>query len=56
VVAEAVEGHFLLGHQLAGSLVHLGVVDPDAAEDGEGLEQHDVGLPEGGALFLEKII
>jgi hypothetical protein len=28
-------------------------VDADAAEDGERLEQHDVGLAEGGALFLE---
>jgi len=54
VVAEAVEGHLLLGHQLAGALVHLGVVDPDPAEDGERLEQDDVRLTKGGPMFLQK--
>jgi len=42
VIAETVEGDLLLCHELAGALVHLGVVDADAAEDGERLEQHDV--------------
>ena len=54
MIAEAVEGHLLLGHELAGALVHLGVVDPDAAEDGERLEEDDVRLDERSPLFLER--
>ena len=46
VVAEAVERHLLLGHHFAGAVVHLRVVDADAAEDGERLEQAHVRLVE----------
>ena len=52
VVAETVQSHLLLGHQLAGALVHLGVVYPDPAEDGERLEQDDVRFTEGCPVFL----
>ena len=38
--------HLLFGHHLAGAVVHLGVVDADAAEDGERLEEAHVGLVE----------
>ena len=37
VVGETVQSHSLLGHQLAGALVGLGVVDPNTAEHGERL-------------------
>ena len=55
VVAQAVERNLLLGHQLARALIHLGVVDADAAEDGERLEQDNVRLTKRCSLFLEKI-
>ena len=52
MIAEAIQGHFLLGHHFDGALVHLGVVDADAAEDGEGLKQSDVRLIESGTSVL----
>ena len=44
----------LLGHHLARAVVHLGVVDADAAEDGERLEQAHVRLVELLLTLLER--
>lgn len=52
VVAQALQGDLLLGHQLAGRLVHLGVVDTEAAEYREGLEYRDVRVSERAAVVL----
>ena len=38
--------HLLLGHELARSLIHLRIVNADAAKYGEGLEKADFGLVE----------
>ena len=52
VVAQAFKGHLLLGHQLASRLVHLGVVDPKAAENRERLEDRYVRVREGRSIVL----
>lgn len=52
VVRQAFESHLLLGHQLARVLVHLGVVDTQAAEDGERLEQGDIAVGEGDVVLF----
>ena len=42
MVRQTLEGDLLLGHQLAGTLVHLRIVDAEPAEDGERLEDGDI--------------
>ena len=54
MVAETIKGNFLFCHQLAGPLVHLGVVDPDAAEDCKSLEENNVRFTKRGTVFLQK--
>ena len=45
---------YLFGHELVRTLVHLGVVYADAAEDGEGLEHRDVRLVKPQLVVLNK--
>lgn len=52
VIAQALEGHFLLGHQFTRGFVHLRIVNTQATEDGEGLENRHVQIREGGAVVL----
>lgn len=42
VIAQTLESHFLLRHQLARRFVHLRVVNAETAENGERLEYRDV--------------
>ena len=53
MIAEAIQGHFLLSHQLDGPLIHLGVMNADAAEDGKGLKERDIRLFEGRSIILQ---
>ena len=53
MVTEAIQGHFLLSHHLDGSLIHLGVMNADAAEDGKGLKERDIRLLEGRSIILK---
>ena len=53
MIAEAIQGHFLLSHHLDGTLIHLGVMNADAAEDGEGLKERDIRLIEGRSIILQ---
>ena len=46
VVRQALEGDFLLRHQFASVLVHLGVVNAQTAENGERFEHGNVRLGE----------
>lgn len=46
MIAQTLESHLLLRHQLTGGLVHLRVVDAEAAEDSERLEYRDVRIGE----------
>jgi len=54
MVAEALESHLLFGHQLAGILVHLGVVNAQAAEDGKSLKNRGIRFGEGNSVGLFK--
>ncbi len=53
MIAKAIQGHFLLSHQLDGPLIHLGVMNADAAEDGKGLKERDIRLFEGRSIILQ---
>ena len=53
MVTEAIQGHFLLSHHLDGTLIHLGVMNADATEDGEGLKERDIRLIEGRSIILQ---
>ena len=55
MIAEAIQGHFLLSHHLDGTLIHLGVMNADAAEDGKGLKERDIRLFEGRSIILQCI-
>jgi hypothetical protein len=55
VIAQTVQGHLLLGHQLYGALVHLGVMDADTAKNGKRLEQRNVRLVEGRSIVLHNM-
>lgn len=52
VVAQTLERDLLLGHELAGRLVHLGVVDTETAKNRECLEYRDVRVREGDSVVL----
>lgn len=52
VIAQTLEGYLLLGHELAGGLVHLSVVDTETAEYGESFENRDVRVGEGDTVVL----
>lgn len=54
MIAQTLEGHLLFRHQLAGGLVHLRVVDAEAAEDGERFEYRDVRVGERRSVVLPK--
>lgn len=55
VIAQALEGHLLLRHQLARRFVHLRVVNTQAAENGERFEYRYVRVGEGCAVVLQRI-
>lgn len=56
VIAQTLEGHLLLRHQLTRGLVHLCVVNAEAAEDGERLEYRHVRVGERRAVILQGIL
>lgn len=55
VITQALEGHFLLRHQLARRFVHLRIVNTEATENSERLEYRHVRIGEGCAVVLQRI-
>lgn len=55
VITQTFESHLLLRHQLARGLVHLRVVNAEAAEDGERLEYRHVRVGERRTVILQGI-
>ena len=56
MVGETVQGHSLLGHELAGALVCLGVVDTNTAEHSEGFHCQDIFLVKSFAIKLKVVV
>lgn len=55
VITQTFESHLLLRHQLACGLVHLRIVNAEAAEDGECLEYRYIRVGERRAVILQGI-
>lgn len=55
VITQTLEGHLLLRHQLARGLVHLRIVNAEAAEDRERLEYRHIRVGERRAVILQGI-